>query len=112
MLEADYVCVEIVYLVGYVYCCLLFFLMIRRPPRSTRTDTLFPYTTLFRSASGTVDEGQRPTAMNAGERIEQVRPWLTLEDGGARSDFHQPEPQRFRHRRCRHPILDHGLEHL
>src|SRR3546814_14164006 len=28
-------------------CC--FFLLIRRPPRSTRTDTLFPYTTLFRS---------------------------------------------------------------
>src|SRR3546814_2001661 len=28
---------------------LSFFLMIRRPPRSTRTDTLFPYTTLFRS---------------------------------------------------------------
>src|SRR3546814_19427183 len=26
-----------------------FFLMVRRPPRSTRTDTLFPYTTLFRS---------------------------------------------------------------
>src|SRR3546814_14954381 len=36
---------------GYVlivYNCV--FLMIRRPPRSTRTDTLFPYTTLFRSA--------------------------------------------------------------
>src|SRR3546814_13109603 len=31
-----------------------FFLMIRRPPRSTRTDTLFPYTTLFRSTSETV----------------------------------------------------------
>src|SRR3546814_19263002 len=29
--------------------CMFFFLMIRRPPRSTRTDTLFPYTTLFRS---------------------------------------------------------------
>src|SRR3546814_5291184 len=29
--------------------CSCFFLMIRRPPRSTRTDTLFPYTTLFRS---------------------------------------------------------------
>src|SRR3546814_17576100 len=28
---------------------LFFFLMSRRPPRSTRTDTLFPYTTLFRS---------------------------------------------------------------
>src|SRR3546814_9235783 len=32
-----------------IFC--LFFLMIRRPPRSTRTDTLFPYTTLFRSAA-------------------------------------------------------------
>src|SRR3546814_13439443 len=31
--------------------CSVFFLMIRRPPRSTRTDTLFPYTTLFRSVS-------------------------------------------------------------
>src|SRR3546814_578112 len=31
------------------YSVLIFFLMIRRPPRSTRTDTLFPYTTLFRS---------------------------------------------------------------
>src|SRR3546814_17536843 len=30
---------------------LFFFLMIRRPPRSTRTDTLFPYTTLFRSGA-------------------------------------------------------------
>src|SRR3546814_9157103 len=30
-------------------CKFFFFLMIRRPPRSTRTDTLFPYTTLFRS---------------------------------------------------------------
>src|SRR3546814_7431145 len=29
----------------------LLFLMIRRPPRSTRTDTLFPYTTLFRSST-------------------------------------------------------------
>src|SRR3546814_9250228 len=29
-----------------------FFLMIRRPPESTRTDTLFPYTTLFRSWAG------------------------------------------------------------
>src|SRR3546814_11424541 len=45
--------------VGYLFVCVLyidpdvvvcfFFLMLRRPPRSTRTDTLFPYTTLFRS---------------------------------------------------------------
>src|SRR3546814_2466593 len=33
----------------FSYICFFFFLMIRRPPRSTRTDTLFPYTTLFRS---------------------------------------------------------------
>src|SRR3546814_17771331 len=33
-------------------CLSFFFLMIRRPPRSTRTDTLFPYTTLFRSGCG------------------------------------------------------------
>src|SRR3546814_4716543 len=37
-------------MLGQLYsCALFFFLMIRRPPRSTRTDTLFPYTTLFRS---------------------------------------------------------------
>src|SRR3546814_14252407 len=36
----------------YVIC--FFFVMIRRPPRATRTDTLFPYTTLFRS------RGKRP----------------------------------------------------
>src|SRR3546814_12912736 len=33
----------------YFISVYFFFLMIRRPPRSTRTDTLFPYTTLFRS---------------------------------------------------------------
>src|SRR3546814_3893482 len=40
--------------IGFIeLCCVsaFFFLMIRRPPRSTRTDTLFPYTTLFRSSS-------------------------------------------------------------
>src|SRR3546814_954313 len=39
-----YVCMSLT-----VWCTNVFFLMIRRPPRSTRTDTLFPYTTLFRS---------------------------------------------------------------
>src|SRR3546814_15036066 len=50
-------------IVSSCFCCCLycssslcfvysfFFLMIRRPPRSTRTDTLFPYTTLFRSCA-------------------------------------------------------------
>src|SRR3546814_2550571 len=44
--------------------------MIRRPPRSTRTDTLFPYTTLFRSRVGVLDEaaGQvRPFALERGQ---------------------------------------------
>src|SRR3546814_3824639 len=46
---------------------MMFFLMIRRPPRSTRTDTLFPYTTLFRSdivalALHRVDEDPSPSA--------------------------------------------------
>src|SRR3546814_19541704 len=36
--------------VAVVVSFCFFFFMIRRPPRSTRTDTLFPYTTLFRSA--------------------------------------------------------------
>src|SRR3546814_9995770 len=34
-----------------MFFIVFFFLMIRRPPRSTRTDTLFPYTTLFRSGA-------------------------------------------------------------
>src|SRR3546814_10038594 len=46
-----------------------FFLMIRRPPRSTRTDTLFPYTTLFRSARATIPSRMgrpRPNRRNSG----------------------------------------------
>src|SRR3546814_13668179 len=55
-----------------------FFLMIRRPPRSTRTDTLFPYTTLFRSAGsrrqGQVGEaGQLEGGCNVRHRPGQVQ---------------------------------------
>src|SRR3546814_20227429 len=39
-----------------------FFLMIRRPPRSTRTDTLFPYTTLFRSHLDCSRASYRPSS--------------------------------------------------
>src|SRR3546814_12132110 len=46
---------------------IFFFLMIRRPPRSTRTDTLFPDTTLFRSRPGQGPLGLRP-APASGER--------------------------------------------
>src|SRR3546814_8758506 len=51
------------------YCC-FFFLMIRRPPRSTRTDTLFPYTTLFRSGPG----GPVPPARGDGSGEPGDRP--------------------------------------
>src|SRR3546814_11584962 len=56
MLFRSILYVLIVFLMLLVRCVVacfvlfIFFLMIRRPPRSTRTDTLFPYTTLFRSA--------------------------------------------------------------
>src|SRR3546814_16662865 len=44
---------------SFIFSYFCFFLMIRRPPRSTRTDTLFPYTTLFRSRDGIGDDGCR-----------------------------------------------------
>src|SRR3546814_20965708 len=43
--------------------------MIRRPPRSTRTDTLFPYTTLFRSLGKARDDGG-VAALKVGEFLE------------------------------------------
>src|SRR3546814_14171546 len=42
--------------------------MIRRPPRSTRTDTLFPYTTLFRSCIGALSGWQGTEQTTAGPR--------------------------------------------
>src|SRR3546814_8987195 len=53
--------------------------MIRRPPRSTRTDTLFPYTTLFRSARllAFVDLGGN--GLGVAERLDQ-RQDLRLQD--------------------------------
>src|SRR3546814_9227808 len=59
-----------------MFCDFFFFLMIRRPPRSTRTDTLFPYTTLFRSfhhLSYRVLGPLRPLR-NAGHRLLSVFP--------------------------------------
>src|SRR3546814_14563891 len=56
-------------------CSDVFFLMIRRPPRSTRTDTLFPYTTLFRSgchalgARPASQRDQRDAALAGGNRL-------------------------------------------
>src|SRR3546814_13121341 len=61
---------------------LIFFLMRRRPPRSTRTDTLFPYTTLFRSSPlppwvRSSDRSRRarrdPSAPGGGRRVPPGR---------------------------------------
>src|SRR3546814_14069057 len=66
--------------VYFVMCYVIFFLMIRRPPRSTRTDTLFPYTTLFRSApagAGHGDAGRRrrrALLLRAAQRAAPRRP--------------------------------------
>src|SRR3546814_8927218 len=43
--------------------------MIRRPPRSTRTDTLFPYTTLFRSGGGTAVKSRKRCSMISTEAM-------------------------------------------
>src|SRR3546814_6785401 len=53
--------------------------MIRRPPRSTRTDTLFPYTTLFRSIS--VDEIVKRLSPDDYEKDEKQRSVTMTEDG-------------------------------
>src|SRR3546814_19065139 len=48
--------------------------MIRRPPRSTRTDTLFPYTTLFRSADGGADPRDRKPRGETARRADPADP--------------------------------------
>src|SRR3546814_5092892 len=63
------------------------FLMIRRPPRSTRTDTLFPYTTLFRSPRSP------PSSARPGRQRQSVsRPGSLLEEA-AETEEHTSELQ-------------------
>src|SRR3546814_5326438 len=79
-------CILVSYVVYRLVC--LFVLMIRRPPRSTRTDTLFPYTTLFRSEEKQREDraiefynllssfdymASTPTLFNAGTLRPQLR---------------------------------------
>src|SRR3546814_3651713 len=60
----------------FYFVFFFFFLMIRRPPRSTRTDTLFPYTTLFRSRrlelGGTERRGGSADARDRDRRAQRV----------------------------------------
>src|SRR3546814_10383795 len=95
-------CSDVVMLLCYVSLCIivdvgtLFFLMIRRPPISTRTDTLFPYTTLFRShmrrrpcASGS-EEGVYGGLLAKGSHIVETARSGEVED---RSEEHTSELQ-------------------
>src|SRR3546814_8603047 len=77
-----------------------FFLIVRRPPRSTRTDTLFPYTTLCRSCAAGLPEPQRAAPLN-GVVLDPEQPPVTgpqlgivLAGGrGGRSEEHTSELQ-------------------
>src|SRR3546814_7502549 len=77
--------------------CLYFFLMIRRPPRSTRTDTLFPYTTLFRSFRRRAQEPRhlfRPAVGNAQIGVPAPRGEIRIADEiDRRSEEHTSELQ-------------------
>src|SRR3546814_2379656 len=79
----------------------VFFLMIRRPPKSTRTDTLFPYTTLFRSRHPhrTPTPGQCPCRCGgdlgggAGERCRRHALGHPADHETGRSEEHTSELQ-------------------
>src|SRR3546814_17944515 len=59
----------LIFCVRYIF---FFFLMIRRPPRSTRTDTLFPYTTLFRSITANPEFAECGVAQGMTERRQTL----------------------------------------
>src|SRR3546814_16642176 len=80
--------------------------MIRRPPRSTRTDTLFPYTTLFRSKF--VLEYTGADAVMIG-RAAQGRPWIFREISHFLANgLRLPAPTYGELRNC---LLDHLEDH-
>src|SRR5216117_2543458 len=66
---------------------LLFFLMIRQPPRSTQGGALFPYTTLFRSAAGSPDV-VRSGAPHGEELV--ARPGILLRSEAHTSELQSP----------------------
>src|SRR3546814_8374806 len=68
--------------------------MIRRPPRSTRTDTLFPYTTLFRSTSSRISASSKamPRAESLAAKAVPCT-WNRLLNASRRSEEHTSELQ-------------------
>src|SRR3546814_5512164 len=71
--------------------------MIRRPPRSTRTDTLFPYTTLFRSEQQVAESGgaqARPAFAGLGQRTRHRGFIGVVVAGGGDRGFQQRQSRR------------------
>src|SRR3546814_5106021 len=62
------------------------FLMLRRPPRSTRTYTLCPYTTLFRSDRDDDDDGYTPNQGDCNDDDSAINPGATEVDDGVDQD--------------------------
>src|SRR3546814_17537726 len=97
--------------------------MIRRAPRSTRTDTLFPYTTLFRSAERRVGQhdGSEKTEeagdqqgadleeqqQAEGHTADRQRDHHVLAEGSAQACLGEPPTQQVR---ARHQMLDQPVE--
>src|SRR3546814_125734 len=78
------------YYYDVLFFIFFFFLMIRRPPRSTRTDTLFPYTTLFRSVGRARTGGAPPPAPRARRRDAELCRHRTR-FGGAQGGAERPD---------------------
>src|SRR3546814_10612103 len=99
-----------------MYKSVVFFIMIRRPPRSTRTDPLFPCTTLFRSPRRRGDRGRAAAADPAGggRGDRQARPQALREAGHEDPDRGQgdggEEEQRQRDRDHRGRSEEHTSE--
>src|SRR3546814_6069172 len=84
-----------------------FFLMIRRPPRSTRTDTLFPYTTLFRSHRGPPMPG---SGVRLGLRCPQIQRLADRRLPGGRGDRHCRRSEEQEHDQCSSRSEEHTSE--
>src|SRR3546814_3404401 len=100
-----------------MFFIVFFFLMIRRPPRSTRTDTLFPYTTLFRSliardlpieTTAVSEETKGPrtsappqalegflrkTGLSQDQLVDRDGVWFAVQEKPGRSEEHTSELQ-------------------
>src|SRR3546814_19730794 len=93
-----------------LFCvCLFFFvLMILRPPRSTRTDTLFPYTTLFRSPELVLDDDRHLLRILRPEIVGNLDAGI----GGAERDVEVMRARQAVARRTLQGVAHHGAQEI